>query len=96
VIGEEFNEPGGLLFGEPPLAAGQRRKWEEWEYIWYPTMASAALILTFGLTSRPDSGVMAWALEEAREKEARAIASMQARDRAAAVEQASLGSHPSS
>lgn len=31
---EGKNEPGGLLFNESPLPAGQKRKWESWEAPW--------------------------------------------------------------
>lgn len=81
--GEEFNEPGGLLFGEPPLKPGEKRKWAEWEYIWYPTLFSAAVILGFGLTSRPEgSSIHEWAKKEALEREERVIARIRARDAA--------------
>lgn len=45
-------ERNGFLFGESPLADGERRQWEEWEYIYYPFMTSA-FVLYGPLRCRP-------------------------------------------
>lgn len=53
--GTEVNEPGGQLFGEAPLKAGERRKIQSWEVIFYSTMLASTLILGIGLNNKPES-----------------------------------------
>ncbi|KIY72813.1 hypothetical protein CYLTODRAFT_366975 [Cylindrobasidium torrendii FP15055 ss-10] len=63
-----YNEPSGWLFGEKPPPAGQKRKKEEWENIWYigmfGTMAFAGVMLYY----KPDTSIKTWALDEARRR----------------------------
>jgi len=62
----QYNEPSGHLFGEKPLAPGQKRVKEEWENVWYygmyGTMAFAAVMLYY----KPDTSIQTWALKEAK------------------------------
>ncbi|GMH43644.1 hypothetical protein BSKO_11566 [Bryopsis sp. KO-2023] len=58
----------GILFGETPLAPGQKRKWESWELTWYLTFGGSALFLWIGLQAAPDSRLETWARKQA-EKE---------------------------
>lgn len=50
-----MNEPGGHLFGEVPLKAGETRKLQDWEPIFYTTYLLTAVMLGFGLNNRPES-----------------------------------------
>ncbi len=61
-------KPTGLLFGETPPAPGQSRKWESWEGVWYATLAASGVLLTVGLSAKPDNGITSWAKEEAMER----------------------------
>ncbi|KAK2075855.1 hypothetical protein QBZ16_001596 [Prototheca wickerhamii] len=60
--------PGGYLFGETPPAPGHHRHWEAWEGPWYFTLGAATLMLTLGLTARPDSSLTHWADKEAEKR----------------------------
>ena len=57
------------MFGEKPPAAGQKRKWEDWEYIWYPGMGACTLLLVVGGIYRPDTSIRSWAHDEALVRE---------------------------
>jgi len=59
-----FNEPGGLLFGEPPLKPGQKRQWEDWELPWYTFLGGGLFIFVFGVAQKPGSQLDQWAKEE--------------------------------
>ena len=52
---EEFNEPGGRLFGEKILAPGEKREWQIWETPFYTTMIAAAVMLGVGLNFKPNT-----------------------------------------
>jgi hypothetical protein len=52
-----------------PNADGSKRKWAEWEAPYYLAMGAAALLLTLGLTYKPDTRVRSWARDELREAE---------------------------
>jgi len=54
----------GYLFGETPLPAGVKRVREDWEYVYTPTMIIAAGICIFGLSSKPNTNLADWAVEE--------------------------------
>jgi|TARA_B100001540_G_scaffold247680_1_gene223136 hypothetical protein len=58
----------GRLFNETPPPPGQSRKWEDWEAPWYLAMGSAAVILFFGLSAKPETSATAWAKEEAQKR----------------------------
>ena len=58
----------GLLFGETPPPPGQARKWESWEAPWYATLVGSFVLLTLGLSAKPDNGITTWAREEAMER----------------------------
>ena len=58
----------GLLFGESPPAAGQSRKWESWEAPWYATLVGSVVLLTLGLSAKPNNGITSWAKEEAMKR----------------------------
>lgn len=64
--GTHYNEPSGNLFGEKPLAPGQKRVKADWENIWYigmfGTMGFAAVMLYY----KPDTSIQTWALNEAK------------------------------
>lgn len=60
--------PNGVLFGETPLAPGQKRKWEDWEAPYYITGILTTLMLTVGLTAKPDTRIETWAHKQALER----------------------------
>eukprot|EP00250_Pteridium_aquilinum_P002794 c13017_g1_i1 orf=125-511(+) len=55
------NDPGGVLFNETPPPPGHSRKWEDWELPYYATGVIAFLMLSIGLTSKPDTNIDTWA-----------------------------------
>ncbi|KAK9679260.1 hypothetical protein K7432_016345 [Basidiobolus ranarum] len=66
--GPQYNEPGGYLFNEKPLAAGQKRVKEDWEDIWYFGMYGGFLFAAVGLYYKPDSSFVNWAYREAERR----------------------------
>lgn len=50
----------GYLFGETPPPAGQKRKWESWEFIFYTGFGISA-IMTWLIVNGPDNSLQAWA-----------------------------------
>jgi hypothetical protein len=54
-------DPGGYLFNETPPPPGQSRKWEDWELPYYATGVIAFLMLSIGLTSKPNTNIDVWA-----------------------------------
>jgi len=61
-----FNEPSGQLFGEKPLTAGQKRKREDWELMWYFGMFGSMILAGVGLYYKPDTSINTWAMKEAK------------------------------
>ncbi|KAH7280261.1 hypothetical protein KP509_37G058100 [Ceratopteris richardii] len=55
------NDPGGYLFNETPPPPGHSRKWEDWELPYYATGVIAFLMLSIGLSSKPDTNIDTWA-----------------------------------
>lgn len=70
---EEPAFPKGHLFGEV-RKPGEKRKWEDWELIWYLGMGGAFVLATIGLATKPHSKPSAWARREMynRQDEAKA------------------------
>ena len=64
----------GRLFNETPPPPGQSRKWEDWEAPWYLAMGSAAVILFFGLSAKPETSATAWAKYVTRKSGSRRVA----------------------
>jgi len=64
----QYNEPSGYLFGEKPLPAGQKRKREDWELIWYFGMFGGMALAAVGLYFKPDTSIQTWALKEAKDR----------------------------
>lgn len=60
--------PNGVLFNETPLAPGQKRRWEDWEFPYYFTGIATVIILTVGLSSKPDTRIETWARKQALER----------------------------
>ncbi|KAG6550662.1 hypothetical protein Mapa_007759 [Marchantia paleacea] len=60
--------PNGVLFNETPLAPGQVRRWEDWELPYYFTGIATILILTVGLSAKPDTRIETWARKQALER----------------------------
>jgi hypothetical protein len=60
--------PNGVLFGETPPPPGQKRKWEDWEAPYYITGVLTTLMLTVGLTAKPDTRIETWAHKQALER----------------------------
>lgn len=60
--------PNGVLFNETPLAPGQVRRWEDWEFPYYFTGIATVIILTVGLSSKPDTRIETWARKQALER----------------------------
>ncbi|RUS18375.1 hypothetical protein BC937DRAFT_88835 [Endogone sp. FLAS-F59071] len=61
----QWNEPGGYLFGEKPLAPGEKRVKEGWEDIYYWGMGGGMLFAAIALYYKPDTSVVTWATKEA-------------------------------
>jgi len=61
-----YNEPTGNLFGEKPLAPGQKRVKEDWENIWYFGMFGSMGLAAVLLYYKPDTSIQGWALKEAK------------------------------
>ncbi|GBG71051.1 hypothetical protein CBR_g8350 [Chara braunii] len=57
--------PNGHLFGETPLPPGVSRKWEDWELPYYASFVAATVMLTVGLSAKPDTTLTTWARQEA-------------------------------
>ncbi|CAG8495047.1 13172_t:CDS:2 [Funneliformis caledonium] len=51
----QYNEPGGYLFGEKPLPAGQKRVKDYWENIWIYGMGGSLLMGTIIAIYKPDT-----------------------------------------
>ena len=51
------------MFVQP--VQGQARKWHSWEMPYYVTMTSAAVLLYFGLSAKPDTDLRTWAHQQA-------------------------------
>ncbi|QRV76308.1 hypothetical protein RhiJN_04323 [Ceratobasidium sp. AG-Ba] len=66
--GAHYNQPTGYLFGEKPPPAGQRRKREDWEFLWYTGMFGGMLFGGVLLYYKPDTSIQTWALREAKER----------------------------
>ncbi|KAG8736632.1 hypothetical protein FRC12_017524 [Ceratobasidium sp. 428] len=66
--GTHYNQPTGYLFGEKPPPAGQRRKREDWEFLWYTGMFGGMLFAGVLLYYKPDTSIQTWALREAKER----------------------------
>ncbi|KAL1917314.1 uncharacterized protein VTP21DRAFT_4970 [Calcarisporiella thermophila] len=65
---QEWNQPSGRLFGEKPLAPGQKRVKEDWETVYYWGMFGG---LTFGAIAyyyKPDTSITTWATKEAEQR----------------------------
>ncbi|CAD6590857.1 MAG: hypothetical protein TREMPRED_005904 [Tremellales sp. Tagirdzhanova-0007] len=63
-----YNQPSGYLFGEKPLPKGQKRKWEDWELIYYVGMFGTLACATVVYIYKPDTSIQTWALEEAKKR----------------------------
>lgn len=64
--GPRYNEPSGWLFGEKPPPAGEKRKREEWETIWYVGMYGSMALAAVLLYYKPDNSMRTWAYNEAK------------------------------
>ncbi|KAI8874223.1 hypothetical protein GQ42DRAFT_159992 [Ramicandelaber brevisporus] len=62
------NEPGGFLFGERPLPAGQKRVKEEWESIYMWGMGLTIGLAFAGAYYKPDTNITSWARAEAQKR----------------------------
>jgi len=60
-----YNQPSGNLFGEKPLPVGQKRKWEDWESIWYFGFFGSIVFGGIMRMYRPDTSIETWAKKEA-------------------------------
>ncbi|KXN72415.1 hypothetical protein CONCODRAFT_56354 [Conidiobolus coronatus NRRL 28638] len=63
-----INEPGGYLFGEKPLAAGEKRVKEDWETIWVWGWSAFFVIGAVGWIYKPDNSLSTWAYNEAKRR----------------------------
>ncbi|KAL5640959.1 hypothetical protein ACGC1H_001439 [Rhizoctonia solani] len=66
--GVHYNQPTGYLFGEKPPAPGQRRKKEDWEFLWYGGMFGGMIFGGVLVYYKPDTSIQTWALREAKER----------------------------
>ncbi|KAL1951640.1 hypothetical protein VTO73DRAFT_789 [Trametes versicolor] len=64
--GPHYNEPTGYFLSEKPLPAGQKRKKESWENVWYIGMYGSMGVAAVLLYYKPDTSIKSWALEEAK------------------------------
>ncbi|KAI5055226.1 hypothetical protein GOP47_0030371 [Adiantum capillus-veneris] len=89
------NDPGGYLFNETPPPPGQKRKWEDWELPVYATGVIAFLMLSIGLSSKPDTNIESWArkvaLKRMKEEEEAAAAAAAATEDVTTATAASVG-----
>ena len=60
--------PNGVLFNETPPPPGQARKWEDWELPYYATGILTTVLLTVGLSAKPDTRIETWAHKQALER----------------------------
>jgi len=58
-------EHNGFLFGELPLAEGESRQWEDWEYSYVPLMSLAFVLYGTAYYFRPQKNIAEWARAEA-------------------------------
>ncbi|ORY78088.1 ESSS subunit of NADH:ubiquinone oxidoreductase-domain-containing protein [Leucosporidium creatinivorum] len=70
--GTHYNPPTGYLFGEKPLAPGQKRVKEDWENIYYWGMGGGMALAAVLLYYKPDTSIEGWARKEAQAKQAAA------------------------
>ncbi|KAF2750342.1 hypothetical protein M011DRAFT_474794 [Sporormia fimetaria CBS 119925] len=61
----EYDPPTGELFGTP---AGQKRKREDWELIFYIGFFGSFAFAAIAYQFKPDTSIQTWALEEARRR----------------------------
>ncbi|TIA85759.1 hypothetical protein E3P99_03907 [Wallemia hederae] len=66
--GPHFHEPTGHLFGEKPLANGQKRKWENWEPVYYFGFYAAIAAAGVAYYFKPDTTIQSWAMNEAKSR----------------------------
>ncbi|GAA5987337.1 hypothetical protein JCM10908_001914 [Rhodotorula pacifica] len=66
--GVHYNEPTGRLFGEQPLAPGQKRSKEDWENIYYYGFGGSMLLGAVLIYYKPDTSIEGWARQQAKEK----------------------------
>ncbi|EOR02839.1 hypothetical protein E3P92_03143 [Wallemia ichthyophaga] len=66
--GPHLHEPTGHLFAEKPLPNGQKRKWENWEPIYYFGFYAAIAAAGIGYYYKPDSTIQTWASNEAKSR----------------------------
>ncbi|KAI0080114.1 hypothetical protein K474DRAFT_1590760 [Panus rudis PR-1116 ss-1] len=64
--GPQYNEPTGWLFGEKPPPAGQKRKKEGWENMWYVGIYGTMFVTAVLLYYKPDTSIQTWAIQEAK------------------------------
>ncbi|CAD6342187.1 unnamed protein product [Miscanthus lutarioriparius] len=63
------HESGPRVPVQPPAAAaGESRKWEDWELPYYITSFLTVVILGVGLNAKPDLTIETWAHEKALER----------------------------
>jgi hypothetical protein len=58
----------GVLFNETPPPPGQKRKWEDWELPYYATGILTVVLLSVGLSAKPDTRIETWARKQALER----------------------------
>jgi len=58
----------GVLFNETPPPPGQKRKWEDWELPYYTTGILTVVLLSVGLSAKPDTRIDTWARKQALER----------------------------
>jgi len=68
-LAEQHN---GFLFGEVPLAEGEKRQWEDWEYSYVPLMSMAFFLYGLAYCFNPRGTAADVAREEALRRMAEA------------------------
>lgn len=58
----------GVLFNGTPPPPGHKRKWEDWELPCYATGILTVIMLSVGLSGKPDTRIETWARKQALER----------------------------
>lgn len=57
--------PNGFMFNRKPLKPGEKREWEDWQFIWTVGLGGCFSILFIGHYFRTEPNLLDWARKEA-------------------------------
>ncbi|XP_065066803.1 uncharacterized protein LOC135692559 [Rhopilema esculentum] len=72
--------PNGFLFNEKPLKPGEKRKWEDWEAVWYLGWGVSIFLVAITIMFKPKSEY----LEDVKKEALQRIAELDAAESAIA------------